>query len=225
MLFLFDIGICSLHVVHTAFQVGVEARKRNLGKVFQAMWKILHDSCARRDVCKTVNRTNSFQLSLCMTRWVEDKSVAARGIAVWPYMIEIIKYYQSLAQLERPKNKKSYDLLGQSHTDRLMFSKMQFVHNIANILSEFLTRFQTVNPAIHFLSDLLESVLRRLIKFFILAEVIKAAATVYKLIKLDVFDKNIHLPVLSVKLTTVTEAFLSSEYISASGKSNFDKTA
>ena len=37
-------------------------------------------------------------------------------------------------------------------------------------------------------------------KFFISAEVIKVAATAYKLIKLDVFDKNIRLPVLSVKL-------------------------
>ena len=53
------------------------------------------------------------------------------------------------------------------------------------------------------------------------AEVIKAAATAYKLIKLDVFDKNICLPVSSVKLTTATEAFLSSEDISASEKSNF----
>ena len=93
MLFLSDIGICSLHVVHTVFQVGVEATKRNLSKVFQAMRKILHDSCVRRDVCKTVNRTNSFPLPLCMTRWVENKNVAARGIAVWPCMIEFIKYY------------------------------------------------------------------------------------------------------------------------------------
>ena len=72
-----------------------------------------------------------------------------------------------------------------------------------------------------FLSDLLESILRRLMKFFILAEVIKAAATAYKLIKLDVFDKNIRLPVSSVKLTSGTEAFLSSEDILASEKSNF----
>ena len=42
-----------------------------------------------------------------------------------------------------------------------------------------------------------------------------------KLVKLDVFDENICLPVLSVKLTTATKAFLSSEGILASGKSNF----
>ena len=36
---LFDIDSCSLHVVHGALQVGVEATKWNLRKVFQAMWK------------------------------------------------------------------------------------------------------------------------------------------------------------------------------------------
>ena len=45
---LFDIGSCSPHVVHGAFQAGIEAIKWNLS--FQAMWKILHDSCARREV-------------------------------------------------------------------------------------------------------------------------------------------------------------------------------
>ena len=68
------------------------------------------------------------------------------------------------------------------------------------------------------LSDPLESTLRRLMKLSILAEVIKVAATAYKVIKLDVFDKNISLPVSSVKLATATEAFLSSEGISASEK-------
>ena len=106
------------------------------------MWKILHDSCARRDVYKTVNRIDLSPLPFCKTRWVEDKNVAARGIAVWPYMIEFIKYCQSLSQSKRPKNNKSYDLLVQSHTDLLMFAKMHFFH-IANILSKFLIKHQT----------------------------------------------------------------------------------
>ena len=113
-------------------------------------------------------------------------------------MIEFIKYYHFLSQLKRPKNGKSYDLLVQSHTDCLMFAKMQFFHDIGNSLSEFLTKFQTVNSVIPSLSDLLESILRRHMKFLILAEVIKAVATAYKLIKLDVFDKNIRLRVSSV---------------------------
>ena len=100
---LFDIGSCSLHVVHGAFQVGIEATKWNLSKVSQAMWKILHDSCARRDVYKTVNGTDLFPVPFFNICWVEDKNVAARGIAVWLYMIEFIKYYQSLSQSNSPK--------------------------------------------------------------------------------------------------------------------------
>ena len=140
------------------------------------MYKISHDTCATRDVYKTVNQTDLFPLPFFKTHWIKDKNVAARGIAVWPSMIEFMKYYQSSSQ-SRPKNNKSYDLLVQSHTDCLMFAKMQFFHDIAIILSEFSTKFQTDNPVMPFHSDLLESSLRRLIKFFILAEVIKAAAT------------------------------------------------
>ena len=99
--------------------------------------------------------------------------------------------------------------------------KCNFFYDTANILSEFLTNFQTDNPVMPFPSDLLESFLRRFMKLFILAKVIKATATAYKVIKLDVFDESIHLQVSSVKLTTATEAFLSTQGILASEKSHF----
>ena len=107
-------------------------------------------------------------------------------------MIEFIKYYQPSSQ---SKDNKSYDLLVQSHSDRLTFAKIQFFLDIANIFSEFLKRFQSDNPVMPFLSDLLKSILKKHMKFFILNEVIKVAATAYKLIKIDVFGKNICLPV------------------------------
>ena len=80
-----------------------------------------------------VNQADLFPLPFCKT-CVADKNGAARGIAVWPYMIELLKYYQSLSL---------YDFLMQSHTDHLLFAKMEFFHDIANILNEFLTKFQT----------------------------------------------------------------------------------
>ena len=113
--------------------------------------------CQKRCL-QTVNRTDLLPLPFCKNRWVEDKNVAARGIAVWPYRIEFIKYYHSLSQSKRPKDNKSYDLLVQSHTYRLMFAKLQFFHDVANILSEVLTKFQTDNPIMPFLSYLLESI-------------------------------------------------------------------
>ena len=107
-------------------------------------------------------------------------------------MIEFIKYYQPSSQ---SKDNKSYGLLVQSHSDRLTFAKIQFFLDIANMFSEFLKRFQSDNPVMPFLSDLLKSILKKHMKFFILNEVIKVAATAYKLIKIDVFGKSICLPV------------------------------
>ena len=48
----------------------------------------------------------------------------------------------------------------QSHTDRLIFAKMHFFHDIADIMNNFLTKFQTDNPSVPFLSGLLEIILR-----------------------------------------------------------------
>ena len=86
---------------------------------------------SRRDVYKTVNRTDLFPLPFCKTLWVEDKNVAAKGIAIWPYMLEFIKYNQSLSQSKRQK-------------------KMDFCHDISNLFSELLTKFQTHIPVMPF---------------------------------------------------------------------------
>ena len=83
MLVLFNIVSCSLHVVHGTFQVGIEATKWNVSKFFQAIWKIFHDVCARRDGYKTVTQTDLFPLQFCKTCCVEDKNFGTRGIAVW----------------------------------------------------------------------------------------------------------------------------------------------
>ena len=64
----------------------------------------------------------------------------------------------------------------QSHTDCLMFAKMQFSHDVANILNEFLTKLQTDDAVMPLPSDLLEIIFRRLMKFFILAESYKGSS-------------------------------------------------
>ena len=56
----FEIGNCGLHVVYSAFKTGVIAINWKRNKVLHAIWKLLNDSPARRDVNKIVNRTNEF---------------------------------------------------------------------------------------------------------------------------------------------------------------------
>ena len=64
----FDVGCCSLHTVHGAFQTGAVATNRLLDKVLHGMWKLFNDSPARRDTYITVTRCEHFPLSFCKTR-------------------------------------------------------------------------------------------------------------------------------------------------------------
>ena len=106
----------------------------------------------------------------------------------------------------------------QCHADSLMFAKMQFFHNIANILSEFLTNFQTDKPVMPFLSDLLKRFLRTFMKSFILAEVIKATATYG-------FDRNIRLLVSSVNWQQPLRLFFLHKVYQLQKNHIFDKVA
>ena len=47
---LLNLGSCGLHIVHGAFQTGIKATNWEVEKVLKAMFKLFHDSPARRDL-------------------------------------------------------------------------------------------------------------------------------------------------------------------------------
>ena len=49
---LVNIGTCGLHTIHGSMKAGVKKSGWNIGKTMKAMWKILDESPARRDVYK-----------------------------------------------------------------------------------------------------------------------------------------------------------------------------
>ena len=61
-----------------------------------------------------------------------------------------------------------------------------------------------------FLADALESIVRQMMKFFLLKKSVNAATTQFQLMKLDVEDAAKQKPISSVKLTTSEEAVLAS---------------
>ena len=85
---LFEVGSCGLHVIHGAFQSGVKTTGWEIEKIFKGMWRLFHDSPARRDTYITINRSDQFPLMFCQTRWVEDVPVAARARETWSFVLE-----------------------------------------------------------------------------------------------------------------------------------------
>ena len=85
------IGSCGLHILHGALKTGVKSTNWELDKILKAMWRLLYDSPARRDIYIKETMCDIWPLSFCGTRWVEDGPVAEQDMAKYCY------YYQILA--------------------------------------------------------------------------------------------------------------------------------
>ena len=68
--------------------------------------------------------------------------------------MKVIAHWQAQSKSKRP-DCKSYTSLVDHYQDKFVPAKMQFFKDIATKLNVFLTRFQTNNPMLPFLSDAL----------------------------------------------------------------------
>ena len=59
---LLNLGSCGLHIVHGAFQTGIKATNWEVEKVLKAMFKLFHDSPARRDLYIKMTENDKFPL-------------------------------------------------------------------------------------------------------------------------------------------------------------------
>lgn len=159
------------------------------------MSKFFVDSPARRDLYIQLNTVTIFPLKFCPTRWTENEDVAARAIQTWYWVKAAIDHFQGLSQSQRPKNNKSFDTLIQYSKDPLMIVKFHVFEDIAAKLNVFLKGFQTDSPMVPFISDVLEAIIRDLMKRFVLKSQLEKAETPYKLIKLDLETDEHLLPV------------------------------
>ena len=185
------------------------------------MWQNFHQSPARRDIYIKETKCEIFPLPFCKTRWIEDEPVAARAIQLWPNIVKVIKYFQSLCRSKRPQNNKSYDTLVAHHTSSIIEVKLHFFKYVAAILKVFLVGYQTDKPMLPFLCNDIDIVLRQLLKIFMRRDVIENAVTLYKLIKLDVSNKELWLPFHQIHLGTATKTALNKSGATDSVKLKF----
>ena len=122
----FEVGSFGPHVIHGAFQSGVKTTGGEIEKIFKGMWRLFHDSPARRDTYITINRSDQFPL-FCQTRWVEDVPVATRALEIWSFVVAVVEHFQALPSSRRPFSNKSYDILVKHHKDNSIKFKFQFL--------------------------------------------------------------------------------------------------
>ena len=81
---------------------------------------------------------------------------------MWDNVKRMVEEFESLSQSKRPKNH-SHETLLQHYKHPSVFIKLQFLQVLANVLEIFLEDFQTDNPMLPFLIDVLENLVRRLL--------------------------------------------------------------
>lgn len=80
---LLDLGSCSLHVVHGAFQTGSKASGFDINHLLTSLYYLFHDSPARREDYTKITSSTKFPLKFCAHRWLENGPVAERAIQIW----------------------------------------------------------------------------------------------------------------------------------------------
>ena len=86
----------------------------------------------------------------CQTRWVEDYPVADHALEVWPTVLKVIKQREGLCKSSRPSIK-SYQVVLNYYTNKLIPCKLQFFSFIASIFQPYLEIFQTYSPILPFM--------------------------------------------------------------------------
>ena len=99
----------------------------------------------------------SFAIGFCLIvffRWVENSKSAAHLIEIWDNIGKLLIFWKSLPKSKRLKCK-SYETLKVAFDDHLIIPKLQFFNYVANIVDPFLRKYQTDQPMVPFLFNLL----------------------------------------------------------------------
>ena len=204
---LINLCTCGLHTAHNAFKHGEKLSGWKMKKLMSSLYKIFHEAPGRREDYRKVTDSSDqdFPMQFVSHRWAENEPVARKARLIWPKIIEIIKYWQSLPKRKQPGQGKqgqntSYDHLVTAVKDPIITVKMLFFEEIARKLNEFLVVFQTNKPMAPFLTETLEALIRDFMEKFMLRSVMDKATTCLSLTKIDLHDVSKQKPAASVDL-------------------------
>lgn len=213
---LLDLGTCSLHIIHGAFQRGNNITKWKLNDIFSSMYRLFKDSPARRADFMSVTNSNIFPLKFCQVRWVENVNVAHRALEVFPN----VKKYVESAKKNLPSNFTT-GILEDACCDKLILAKFAFFNSVAGLLEPFLKKFQTPSPMAPFLYDSTRDLIRHIMSRFIKHEVLREAITLLKLFKIDVSSSKNHRRTDDIDIGVAARSYLMRSSATEPEKKNF----
>ena len=123
----------------------------------------------------------------CGTRWVEDKQVSDRLICIWPNMLKIVNFWESLAASKRLSSK-SYVNVNAATKDVLTTEKLSFFSYLALLFQPFLCKYQAREPVMPYLHGDLVNLYKGVLNLVIKDEVIDKCTSSHMLTKIDFLE-------------------------------------
>ena len=170
---LVNIGSCGLHIIHGAFKTGFESVDWAVKNTLKGCYNLFHDSPARRDDYVSVSGSDIFPLSFCATRWVEDQIVADRLLSIWDNVVKVIRFWEKKPKSKQPKCK-LYINVQKACNDIFTVARLNFFSYVAGFFKPFLKSYQSNSPMIPYLYTDLSELVKKILQFFIRADVVNA---------------------------------------------------
>lgn len=152
-----NVGTCSIHPVHTAFEKGLKKITFDFNKFAQDLhFFFKYSSCRREDFKLASLETDlevQFMIRHVSSRWLSLKKVLIRILDQWnnlkEYFLKILPKQKNFArEIEKTER---YQSIRASLSNKITCLNMAFVIYVADILEQFIIPFQSSEPLIHLL--------------------------------------------------------------------------
>lgn len=182
---LFEIGTCSLHIVHGAYKTAHNVCGWKVNDFLRSLYYTFKDFPSRRSDYTAASQSTVFPLRFCAIRWVENSAVIQRALDILPF----VKLYVA-AVTKKPPASQSFKKVQQALTDTMLPAKLGFMRSVALQLEPFLTKYQSNKPLLPFMYQDLFNLLKDLMARFVKVDVMKGVTNGSNIVAVDLNKKE-----------------------------------
>jgi TusA-related sulfurtransferase len=192
---LFDIGTCSLHVVHGGYKTAHNACGWEVHVFLRSLYYLFKDFPSRRSDYTDASNSSVLPLRFCSVRLVENSAVIKRAVEMLPFL----KLYVDAVE-RKPPDSQTFKKMKIALNDKMLPAKLGLLQSVALELEPFLTKYQSNEPLLPFMHIDLYSLLRDLLCRFIKTEIMATVTNATKLMAVDFKKKDSHMTLHNIDI-------------------------
>ena len=140
-------------------------------------------------------------------RWLENKKVADRLIELRDNIRQPSKFWDKFPKSKQPQSK-SYKNVQEVISGPFTLAKLKFFSFVSDIVEPFLKKYQSDKPMIPFMYEDLKDLVSRLLELFVKPTILEKNKTGKKMMKLNLYDKEILLSAEKINVGFAVESEL-----------------